>query len=1833
MISLLKKKTSFLVFLFLLLLPLSLQNKELLLDQEVEGSIQIDDGYDFYSITLKNPPIDKEDTYNLIFKVEEQKGDLGQRDDFSDVDIYVSMENTMPQNSASATWFSERYGDDLITISKKHIREGATFHIGVYCQFRCKYKLKAYLNEMIEITEGRVNSYLIPKGSSMYFKFITKDHDYEQLSFAFISPKMRPFQLYISDHNPSNQNTFKVTPSWISGYTFDIVRGDRYYCKSCEYRILIQAKDEDADVRMIVTYPQSTLTLRQGEQIFDSVLEKKAKCYNYDLLLMQYDDNLIINLVLFSGTVVTQIYGFREEYDRRFERIPYDQFTFEVSSEKVIVLNQNMINALKKPFDLGTKLHFCVYGKEKSSYMISTYFSGQTQNLQRLNFLVMGQTITGYLPRGQVTRYRILDFSSDAHITLSLDNVEGDSELYAMYSKRYQSLFIDESSLMRDKGNSSFFKSYETFSGYDVDIPNKENVCHQEISQGGNLSDEIKKLNCGIFAVIYCDKNSKSNHCIYRLRANSDKSVQTLIPRTTFYNILSKDDADYYQFVIEDDLVDSLSVVLSTISGDTSLLLQKFDESRNVYRDINSSANSFYLPNVINLAKDKMSDKQLVGKYQVVIKARTFSTYSLYYYVKGDVIKKNPGVEDVELQLDTGDIIEGFFKKSTPYRLYSFEVDGDVLSSDLRITLSKRSYHFNLYVFKDLSKFTLNLDDAEKETILGYTWKNDYNNQIVISKTDPNFSDSGPYYIVVARDNTIDKSILPDVENFYLGVTDEYDEFILYEGIQHGVTLTDKYKSQGYWYSHSNLAEKFSLSVNVFFGSINVYVDFEPIDEERINNEVPSKFVYAEKDLTESTLITIPPSELQKYCINTENCPISIYIQKNSKMSAQYLLSPKSRSKKPLIMTPGVMTQNTMNVKESHYFIIEEFSANKDGNIVLKFEEGNGDIYMSLSSDLTITEDSFPSEFKWDYKGEDSYQGKIIKVPEMDKNKCQQACRYLVTVIGTSIGTNNDNVVYSIVYSNKAKYVNQNVPIKSDIKSGESHYYTFYFDETAESLYVSLYCKDGDADLYMNYGQKLPTFKEYDWYSANPQMDFLTVDKNDAFFVNQHLAYMRGYYTILIYGYTNSTYSLFITSNPKRIIPIESNSPGTCQCQSKGDVCNFRFDDLISYYEKDTKDVSVVFTSNYVYGYGSMYIKLYNESNYDVNQEFPSSSNNDWSNVNANKRNFVKVDISKNNPKLTKNSMLLITVQCQEKSLFELNAARIRSSSYQYLDSRRQNLFFLEQSETPTILAFYYQENLPINYEIFTYTGTANVKIYQNYTRSAEQAEYNPIAETIIAPSKPYYNYIKNTVKTVGKNVYFQITPNTDVGFYVKLNYEQEWTRVDIGQKSTYLVNSNVFNGYFDMMEEYDDVVLSVRSEGSNMQATLYYTVNVYDRVASDDNVNPFKLTYPDTSKDGIKTDRTFQSLSVKIKQIDKAQYKNKSVRVLFKVVLSGEAVNKNLDKSISVIVTPSTNKIRRYQIRPANIVYSFVNKYVNNTVIFDIHKLKKSDDMIVIELSSCRGSFNYSISKDLSYFDSRADNVEYEKKGKTGRTLLTIKNAKEENYYLSIWTEKAPLKLPGMVDSNNDVEFMLYYYSTEEKKYVKTSSSSALLIPKQLSRSEIELKTGTLKTKDMYGNVQEAEDINFKTFVSSKENIITRMGSLCQLTRMELEKNYQSRYEPNEKRMVISGLKTGVKYAVNIVMENPKTGEIFSFEPVEFTLAYALGMSMGMTIFVVIIIIILLVAVVYYYLKYRKTKEILKYEQNDINSLAKVPGISAEMTNVPDKVKYTTLTSEPDPI
>lgn len=1803
--------------------------------------------YAFYDLKIEGQSV-VDQKFNLVINVKQSKGESEKRSDFSDVDIYVSKANTQPKDPSTATWYSENYGDDLITIGKEEVYKDDNFYIGVYCKEDCEFELTASLSKSNAIVEGKVTSVIVPKKSQVFYTFNAKEA--EQITFAFISPKMRPFSVYVTneDKTPSSSNTMKLEPSWISGYSLDIFKGDANYCGECKYNILIQAHDEDADVRVVVTYPATQVGLRAGEQIFDSVLYHKGKCYYMNLSDRKNEERGIINVVLFSGTVVLQVFGFQGNPDLKYDDnfVPND-FTYEIASEKVIILNHQLLSALQAlgKYSSTDLLHFCIYGKENSSYMLETHLSSQTEELQRLNFLLMGQSIMSFIPSGQVTRYRLLDFSRDSNITITLDNVEGDSYLYGLFTNDFKKAYYNEQRLIKERDN--LLQSFETFSGREMQIENKDNVCHKALPGGTNLNDELKKLNCGLFVLIYCVKTDPQKDCVFRLRANTDKSEQMMVPRTNFFNILSKDDSNYYIINIDDTKIDSFSIVLSSISGDTELKLKEYNKETNEYKEISSSINSYSLPNVIHFSKEKTGRKDLNGKYMIEVKAKTFSTYSIYYYTKGEIIIEKPGKENVEVELETGQIVEGVFAKTTKYRLYSYEIDSDTEyqePSDIRFTLTKRNFRFSLYVFMDLKKFKLNLNKPTEEFILGYDWKSDYNNQIIIKKDDPKYSKTGPYYVVVARPS-YDDSINPDIETFFLGVTDEIDEFVLFEGVQHGTTLNKNYLSQGYWYTHPSLVEPFSLSVNVFFGTINVYVDFQPINATRIKKE-EEQFVHKVIGLSDSTLLTISPEMIEENCKNRSTCPISIFIEKKSVMSAQYLLSPKSSSKKPVILSPGVITQNKMNVKESHYYIIEDFDAKRDGNVVVKFEEGNGDVYMNLTSEVTITSSSFPNSTDYKYKGTDNYQGKIINV-ERDSS-CQGQCKALLTVEGSSLGSTSNYITYSIIYSNKVKFINQNTQIKETIQSGESHYYTFYFDETAQSIYVSLYCSDGDADLYMNYGQTLPTFEKSDWHSSNPQMDFLTINKDDPFFLGQMRKFMSGYYTILIYGYTNSTYTLFVTSHPNKIIPISSNSPGSCQCKNADETCNFRFDDLIPYYQEDKNDISVVFSTNYVYGSGVMYVKLYKETDFDITNGFPSYHNHDYSNLQQNKRNFLKVDISKENPLFTKNSMLLISVVCKEKSLFELNSALITNSTYQYLDSRRQNLFYLEQSSVPTILTFYYNQNKNVNYEVYTYTGSANIKVTQNYTERSSNGtvmnKYNQIADFNIDPTKPYYNFIKNISSSIGKNIYFQVTPTENIGFYVKLTYESEWTRVEVGKPSKYLVSKTEFNGYFDMLEDYDDVLLTVRCDGSNYDIETYVKKNVYIRKPAGvetEEKNPFKFSYPDKSTNDLKgkTNNNLKNLHFKIPQEPSEIYKENEVRVFFKVVLVGRPSKENLEKSITVMVSPSINKIKRFDASPLSLLFSSIEVDKQTTTIFDLKKIKKEDDIFVIELSSCAGEFGYAISRDITYFSERTQNVKYTTKKSQGRITLTIYNADQTNYYLSIWGTKEPFISPQRrkeLARPGDVEYMIYYYTTESNLYHRTKTESPILIPRQISKNELEIKTGKLKTKDIYGNSQDVDNINFKTFVI-EGNATSRLDSLCKITKIPTTNSFRSHYEYLERRMVVRGLKTGVLYTINILMENAKTGEIFTFEPINVELSYVLGISVTMIVFIVIIIIGLGLGMFYFYKKYKKTKEILKYEQNDLRSMGNLPDVSSEMTNVSslsgEKVKYTTLTSEPQAI
>ena len=89
--------------------------------------------------------------------------------------------------------------------------------------------------------------------------------------------------------------------------------------------------------------------------------------------------------------------------------------------------------------------------------------------------------------------------------------------------------------------------------------------------------------------------------------------------------------------------------------------------------------------------------------------------------------------------------------------------------------------------------------------------------------------------------------------------------------------------------------------------------------------------------------------------------------------------------------------------------------------------------------------------------------------------------------------------------------------------------------------------------------------------------------------------------------------------------------------------------------------------------------------------------------------------------------------------------------------------------------------------------------------------------------------------------------------------------------------------------------------------------------------------------------------------------------------------------------------------------------------------------------------------------------------------------------------------------------------------------------------------------------------------------------------------------------------------------MKNMETGEIFVFQPIQITMNYK-GLNIWVLILIGIVFAIILAVAVFFFMKYRKTKEVLKFQINDVRGDGPTKTM-AEMGTV--KSKYATLTDE----
>ena len=414
--------------------------KKIEINQKIKGKMDKSDSREYFELQLPKeiPPGSL-----LVFTVKEScKGVREGEDLFSDPDIYVSKSMKFPSNREEAEWFSERYGNDILTIPSYAVAQEEIFYICMYCQYKCRYELTSYLSKEAPAVIGKYYTLTLTKKSSIsYALYVPENQNKEELNVVANNPLLKNFRIFMAKDSPSSQNTFQIIPSWTGGYVISVSKYNKDYCTDCTYHILFQTEENEMEIQF-TAYFQSTLTqINSGNPVNDAVKAGSKRCYYFDTYMdNNYNSKIVINANLFSGSIYLHISGWKINSEVKYGKIKDEPYSYNIENDKIILLKkEDFENFDKNGYDSlnneGKKLYFCTYGQQMTSYLLSVYFLSDAQLLQRFNFISPGSELTGYLQGGQLTRYRILDFNlhKNSIITLTFTSLEGKVEFFSTF--------------------------------------------------------------------------------------------------------------------------------------------------------------------------------------------------------------------------------------------------------------------------------------------------------------------------------------------------------------------------------------------------------------------------------------------------------------------------------------------------------------------------------------------------------------------------------------------------------------------------------------------------------------------------------------------------------------------------------------------------------------------------------------------------------------------------------------------------------------------------------------------------------------------------------------------------------------------------------------------------------------------------------------------------------------------------------------------------------------------------------------------------------------------------------------------------------------------------------------------------------------------------------------------------------------------------------------------------------------------------------------------------------------------------------------------------------
>jgi len=1410
--------------------------------------------------------------------------------------------------------------------------------------------------------------------------------------------------------------------------------------------------------------------------------------------------------------------------------------------------------------------------------------------------------------------------------------------------------------------------SVKTPNGYRVTIPDKLNTCHRKLEKEDSQENEIASLPCTIFSILKCEG---SEACSYNIILTHTNSITKLKERKPHYQIVPFNETDSYKIAIEDESVSNVTIILNSNTGDADLFVTGLDNKFD-----SRSLNEGYIPDVIQIVKSQALP-QIKGEYLVNVKGSTFASYSIYYYThkefenndnnnKGDIngnknfTDSSSGLNKTNvINLENGKIIKGFIieeKGKVNYKVYSFnpQLLQDSKPLDIRITLTPEHSENNMFVVFDVNKIEFEIVQFSTQ-VKNLIWKSTNNNEIIISKSDPNYKKDAEYFIVIIPkySNFLYQNFTNSNENtntnnsteanlqfrsfFFLGVTLENMPFAIHEGIPSSITLNSEYETQNYWYYHYNITNPVFISLNVFYGRVDIYVDFFYSDD-----ITKSKTAIRALD-TDTNFISISPEKLLNILSssssasssnnnnnNNSTIPIFIMIKKSSFVNAQYLLAIKSHAAKPEKLQPSVVRKDILLSGEwRNYFM--HLRRNETGLFNIIFNSGYGDLYMNIfSSDDYQNANNYPNSTNFILKAADYYRGKTLEISEELLARCDASCKVLLGVKGNNLGFgfSDDKIEFSLLFYKEALKINQNQPYHNQVNEGELQFFRVYFGGNTQNVYISLTNMNGDADIYVNYGTNLPTFEKADWFSYTARNEFIEFNKDDNFFTRNKLESLSGEYTIMISGFKKTSYSLYISSHPKKILPLNDDSPASCITKQDAQYCYFRYDDAYDYdtiindsynnynnnlniiannnnnnnhnngdnsnisYNVRKKDLDIVILTHFIYGSGEIFAKLYDDTDYDILADFPDEKNFDYKNSYSNKRNILHLNIKKDNPKYNMNSTILISVKCINQCFFDLTASRQYESTIKYLDDKKENIFYLYKSNSPLLFIYYNSKQGDLNYNLKALIGKAQITLFKNETNISNGAisnqnkiifeEFHAHAES--SKLADLHGLIKYAKLSLFENIYFKVTPEIDFAFSLRITYKNDWQEIKTGKTQTFAIDpvKKRFYGYFTMHSEYDNVQLSITANNKNLTAYCHVKYMAYDKAqllnSTSENYMQNKIQtqiIPNELDYDVKGDNLnlYHLIALKLPKLDVKNFAaSKIVTVFFSVALFDHSPLFDIsDIKLNIRAAPQVNNITINAIPENSIEYVALEGFEDQSSIhiYDLKRKSETEDIMVLEVSSCLGAVEVLVSK--SVINTRADAfskggalMPFSIESANGRNIYTFKNIDVENLYLVLNAKqvisqdcKLEFKENQLKCSKKNSEVLVKYFFTETSSIYnkpKIIDEGITLEYEILTSKSVSLKWKPLLQIDLNEQAYQA-NLNYEVYVSESVSDFLYMDSICFLNLFGTQKNKSGvsvEYSLEKNKAKITRIKPGKKYFVNILATNVDTKDIYAYKSIE---------------------------------------------------------------------------------